>query len=194
MSLGVPTPAFAAAAAAVAPAAPSYMTKLLKNVFCAGCAAVLTVTFIHPIDVVKTRIQVESNKGNKTSIGGVIKGALDEEGAGTFYKGIQPAWLREASYSSLRLGLYEPIKIIVGANSPGAGFLRKFIAGALAGAVGCTAGNPFDILKTKMMADKDSGGKGIGAYASEIMKFQGFMGFYRGYTTNVARAMMNNAT
>lgn len=44
------------------------------------------------------------------------------------------------------------------------------------------------------MADKDSGGKGIGAYASEIMKFQGFMGFYRGYTTNVARAMMNNAT
>lgn len=131
MSLGVPTPAFAAAAAAVAPAAPSYMTKLLKNVFCARCAAVLTVTFIHPIDVVKTRIQVESNKGNKTSIGGVIKGALDEEGAGTFYKGIQPAWLREASYSSLRLGLYEPIKIIVGANSPGAGFLRKFIAGAL---------------------------------------------------------------
>lgn len=119
---------------------------------------------------------------------------MDEEGAGTFYKGIQPAWLREASYSSLRLGLYEPIKIIVGANSPGAGFLRKFIAGALAGAVGCTAGNPFDILKTKMMADKDSGGKGIGAYASEIMKFQGFMGFYRGYTTNVARAMMNNAT
>ena len=58
MSLGVPTPAFAAVAAAVAPsvAVDSYMTKLVKNVFCAGCAAVMTVTFVHPIDVVKTRI------------------------------------------------------------------------------------------------------------------------------------------
>jgi len=195
MSLGVPTPAFAAAAATVAaPAAQSYMTKLLKNVFCAGCAAVLTVTFVHPIDVVKTRIQVESIKGNNVGLGGVIKGALDDEGAGAFYKGITPAWCREASYSSLRLGLYDPIKVIVGANAPGAGFLRKFLAGALAGAVGCTAGNPFDILKTKMMADKDNDGKGIGAYAGEIMKFQGFMGFYKGYNTNVMRAMANNAT
>ena len=194
MSLGVPTPAFAAAAASVAPAASNtYMTKLLKNVFCAGCAAVLTVTFVHPIDVVKTRIQVASNKGDDAGIGGVIKGALDAEGAGAFYKGITPAWLREGSYSALRLGLYDPIKVLVGANAPGAGFLSKFFAGALAGAVGCTAGNPFDILKTKMMADKDANGKGIGAYASEIMKFQGFMGFYKGYTTNVMRAMVNNA-
>lgn len=53
-----PFPAFAATkAAAVAPVvAQSGMTKLLKNVFCAGAAAVFTVTFIHPIDVVKTRM------------------------------------------------------------------------------------------------------------------------------------------
>jgi solute carrier family 25 protein 14/30 len=170
------------------------MTKLLKNVFCAGCAAVLTVTFIHPIDVVKTRIQVESNKGNSAGIGGVVKGALDTEGAGAFYKGIKPAWLREMSYSSLRIGLYDPVKILVGANNPGASFLQKFLAGAIAGAIGCTAGNPFDILKTKMMADKEAKNKGIGEYASEIMKFQGFMGFYKGYNTNVIRAMVNNAS
>ena len=53
-----PFPAFAATkAAAVAPVvAQSGMTKLLKNVFCAGAAAVFTVSFIHPIDVVKTRM------------------------------------------------------------------------------------------------------------------------------------------
>lgn len=27
-----------------------------KNIFCAGGAAVITVSFIHPIDVVKTRL------------------------------------------------------------------------------------------------------------------------------------------
>jgi len=56
MMLGVPTPAFAAVAAIAPAASQSAMTKLLKNVFCAGAAAVFTVTFIHPIDVVKTRI------------------------------------------------------------------------------------------------------------------------------------------
>ena len=87
---------------------------------------------------------------------------MAKEGAGAFYKGIKPAWLREGSYSALRLGLYEPIKMLVGADQPGAGVLRKFLAGAIAGAVGCTAGNPFDILKTQMMADKESKDKGIG--------------------------------
>ena len=124
----------------------------------------------------------------------MVKGALDTEGAGAFYKGIKPAWLREMSYSSLRIGLYDPVKILVGANNPGAIFLQKFLAGAIAGAIGCTACNPFDILKTKMMSDKEADGKGIGEYAREIMKFQGFMGFYKGYSTNVMRAMVNNAT
>jgi hypothetical protein len=32
------------------------MKKLGLNVLCAGGAAVFTVTFIHPIDVIKTRL------------------------------------------------------------------------------------------------------------------------------------------
>ena len=119
---------------------------------------------------------------------------MANEGPGAFYKGIGPAWLREASYTSLRLGLYEPVKMLVGASAPGAGFLRKFLAGALAGAIGSCAGNPFDVLKTKMMADKEAEGKGLGEYASEVMKADGFMGFYKGFNTNVVRAMVLNAT
>jgi len=195
LNMGLPMPAFAAAKALPAAAAvavvDSGMTKLLKNVFCAGAAAVFTVTFIHPIDVVKTRMQV-AGKG-EGSLGSVIGDAMKNEGPGAFYKGIGPAWLREASYTSLRLGLYEPVKQLVGANEKGAGFLRKFIAGALAGAIGSCAGNPFDVLKTKMMANKDSD-DGLGKYASDIMKSEGIMGFYKGFNTNVIRAMVLNAT
>ena len=191
----VPTPAFAATAAAVtstgaSAVAQSNMTKLLKSVLCAGLAAVITVSFIHPIDVVKTRMQV-SKKG-EGSLGQVIGGALKNEGPGAFYKGIGPAWLREASYTSLRLGLYEPIKVLVGATA-GAGFFRKFLAGALAGAIGSCAGNPFDVLKTRMMADKTSS-KGLGEIAGEIMNKEGFGGFYKGFNVNVLRAMVLNAT
>jgi len=153
-------------------------------------AAVITVSFIHPIDVTKTRMQVA--KDGEGGLGNVIGGALKNEGPGAFYKGIGPAWLREASYTSLRLGLYEPIKILVGATA-GAGFFRKFLAGAIAGAIGSCAGNPFDVLKTRMMADK-TGNHGLGHYAGEIMKSDGFGGFYKGFNVNVLRAMVLNAT
>jgi hypothetical protein len=44
-----------------------------------------------------------------------------------------------------------------------------------------------------MMANKDSE-EGIGYYSGEIMKNEGFMGFYKGFNTNVIRAMVLNAT
>ena len=83
---------------------------LYKQVGAAGGAAVITVTFIHPIDVVKTRLQV-GGKYAKLGLGGTATDIFRNEGPLSFWKGIGPAWLREASYTSLRLGLYEPIKV-----------------------------------------------------------------------------------
>ena len=102
--------------------------------------------------------------------------------------------MREASYTSLRLGLYEPCKGIVGADKPGAGFLSKFLAGALAGAIGSIAGNPFDVLKTRMMAFEGAENPGLGFFAKDVLNNQGFMGFYKGIEANVMRAMILNAT
>lgn len=124
----------------------------------------------------------------------MIKTVLADEGAAAFYKGIGAAWMREASYTSLRLGLYEPMKGLVGADKPNAGFLSKFLAGALAGGIGSIAGNPFDVLKTRMMANEGAESKGVGFFASEIMANQGIGGFYKGIEANIARAMILNAT
>merc|ERR1711937_1131888 len=152
--------------------------KMLKNVGCAGGAAVFTVSFIHPIDVVKTRLQIAGEAGRQTKqyngVSGVIKTVLADEGAAAFYKGIGAAWMREASYTSLRLGLYEPCKGLVGADKKGAGFLSKFVAGALAGALGSIAGNPFDVLKTRMMAYEGADSPGLGFFAKDVMNNQGF--------------------
>jgi len=143
--------------------------------------------FIHPIDVVKTRLQVSGG-----AIGDVIGSAMKNEGPLAFYKGINAAWLREASYTSLRLGLYEPIKGIVGAKDKDAHFLKKFAAGCLAGAIGSLVGNPFDVLKTRMMASTE--GTSFGAEAKSLMDSQGVAGFYRGIDANISRAMVLNGT
>jgi len=173
-------------------------SKFFKNIFCAGGAAVITVNFIHPIDVIKTRLQIAGEAGRQTKqyngVSGVVKSILADEGASAFYKGIGAAWMREASYTSLRLGLYEPMKGLVGADKPNAGFLSKFLAGALAGGIGSIAGNPFDVLKTRMMANEDAGAKGVSFFAREVMDSQGIAGFYKGIEANVARAMILNAT
>lgn len=169
-----------------------------KNIACAGGAAVITVSFIHPIDVVKTRLQISGEVGREgkvyTGVGDVIKTVSAEEGASAFYKGIGAAWMREASYTSLRLGLYEPMKSVTGADKKDAGFLSKFLAGALAGGIGSIAGNPFDVLKTRMMASEGADAKGVGFFASEVYKAQGMGGFYKGIEANVMRAMILNAT
>jgi len=166
---------------------------LLTQVGMAGSAAVITVSFIHPIDVVKTRIQI-SAEYSKLGMGGTTMKVVGEEGFLALWKGVNAAWLREASYTSLRLGLYEPVKILFGANEPNTPFFKKFLAGSAAGALGSLAGNPFDVLKTKMMASAGRESLSMGNIARELYAKQGFAGFYRGIDSNVARAMVLNGT
>lgn len=126
---------------------------------------------------------------------GTSKKLIAEEGVPALWKGVNAAWLREASYTSLRLGLYEPIKILFGANDPATTtFFKKFLAGSAAGALGSVAGNPFDVLKTRMMADAAKETPTIVKTAQDLFKNQGIGGFYRGIDSNIARAMVLNGT
>jgi len=170
---------------------------LLKSVSAAGSAACITVTGIHPIDVVKTRLQVSGTAGARDykalGVFGTCGVVLKEEGVSAFWKGIGAAWMREASYTSLRLGLYGPIKHAMGVTSK-SHFVFKFAAGSLAGALGSIVGNPFDVLKTRMMATEGKEAAGLGKTASELFASQGIAGFYRGLEANVMRAMVLNGT
>ncbi|MFN9908925.1 MAG: MC/SLC25 family protein [bacterium] len=46
--------------------------------------------------------------------------------------------------------------------------LQKFVAGSLAGAIGSVAGNPFDVLKTRMMATEGKGNASFSHHSQEI--------------------------
>jgi hypothetical protein len=171
---------------------------VLKSVSAAGSAAVITVTAIHPIDVVKTRLQVSGDgvsSRNYKSLGslGTIKVIAAEEGVTAFWKGIGAAWMREASYTSLRLGLYAPIKSVMGVTNDSS-FFMKFTAGSLAGAIGSVVGNPFDVLKTQMMATEGTTKPTLANSARAVYSSQGLGGFYRGMEANIMRAMVLNGT
>jgi hypothetical protein len=101
--------------------------------------------------------------------------------------------MREASYTSLRLGLYSPIKTAMGIKKD-SGFFMKFVAGGLAGALGSTVGNPFDVVKTRMMAKEGKVTPSLGGTFAELYRAQGMAGFYRGLEANVMRAVVLNGT
>merc|ERR1719296_254730 len=124
-----------------------------------------------------------------------VKRIAGKEGALSLWNGVNAAWLRESSYTSLRLGLYEPCKIAFGCTTPETTtFVKKFLAGSAAAALGSLAGNPFDVLKTKLMASEQREALSLAGTAKDLFKNQGIAGFYRGIDSNVARAMVLNGT
>ena len=78
---------------------------LLTSIALGGASCVFTVNFTHPIELVKTRMQV-SGEG----LGHIISTTAKNEGVTGFWKGIVWAWGREGSYASIKLGAYAPGK------------------------------------------------------------------------------------
>jgi len=73
------------------------------------------------------------------------------------------------SYTSLRLGLYSPVKdILAGKDNKNPSGTLKFVAGAISGAIAASAGNPFDVLKTRMMATEGKKGLPMSHFAGEL--------------------------
>lgn len=152
-----------------------------------GSAAAFAVNFTHPIELVKTRMQVSGG-----SLGATISGVMEKGGIASFWKGIPFGYGRELSYTSIKLGAYAPVRDMMGAGSPDAPFHLKFLAGALTGGIGSIVGNPFDVLKT--LAQTSTGNEPLGALVGNMYRDQGVAGFYRGVQVNIMRACVLNAT
>ena len=94
--------------------------SILTNLGCAGGAAVITVTFIHPIDTVKTRLQVSGtgNARNYAELGlaGTCSTIAKEEGIAAFWKGIPARGCASAAHV-LPAGPHAPLKKAFGADS-----------------------------------------------------------------------------
>mmetsp|Transcript_8005 Transcript_8005/g.11486 ORF Transcript_8005/g.11486 Transcript_8005/m.11486 type:complete len:284 (-) Transcript_8005:147-998(-) len=162
--------------------------NLAQSIALGGASCVFTVNFVHPIELVKTRMQVTGN-----GLGHTVGNLMKTEGVTAFWKGIAFAWGREASYASIKLGAYAPVRDAIGAGDKNAPFYLKFLAGALTGGVGSIVGNPFDVCKTLAQANS---GKSVPltTLVGNMYKDQGIAGFYRGLEANIMRACVLNAT
>ena len=85
------------------------------------------------------------------------------------YKGLMASWARESVYSTLRIGLYEPFKVLLGATDPAnTGFFLKLFAAGSSGFVGAAISNPMDIVKVIMQAQEAEKPKSVSWIVRDI--------------------------
>jgi len=182
-----------------------------------ACSAELVTT---PLDLVKTRLQVATELGRppaRAGYGGgwvaALRAIVRDEGAAELYRGLQPALLRQATYGSLRLGCYEPIKdalaalLFPAAAGGGAGgaatrapapmpFALKLLAGMLSGGASAGLCCPTDVAKVRMQADGMLGRRryeNVAHALGSIARAEGLRGLYGGVVPTVQRAAVVTA-
>eukprot|EP00918_Siedleckia_nematoides_P060500 GHVU01132025.1.p1 GENE.GHVU01132025.1~~GHVU01132025.1.p1 ORF type:complete len:253 (-),score=26.98 GHVU01132025.1:466-1224(-) len=163
-------------------------------------AGALAWTPVHPLDVLKTRMQL-SKLSKPPLYTGVVNAAstiVRKEGIRALYSGISAGYTRTLSYTTLRTGLYQILKDAVGGGDVPSSFQRVlcgFASGGSAALLCC----PIEVSLVRMQADgrlpiaQQRGYTHVFNALGRIVREEGFLTLYRGATPTVVRAMVVNS-
>jgi len=156
-----------------------------------------TRVLVQPLDVVKIRFQLQEepmrgvNAGKYRGFLQAITLIAKEEGIGSLWKGHIPAQGLSAVYGLVQFSTFEYLSTRLDARSQKAKSMRSvidLISGAIAGCCGITAAMPFDVIRSRLVAQ--SGHEiytGTMHAVRAIARTDGFKGFFRGLTPSLAQ-------
>lgn len=156
-----------------------------------------------PLDLIKNRMQLSGEGGkvreHKTSfhaIGRVVR----SEGVLGLYNGLSAGLLRQATYSTTRLGVYQSLfDYFSGPDGKPPGLIMKLGMGVTAGAIGSFIGTPAEISLIRMTSDgrlpvaERRGYTSVFNALFRITREEGLFTLWRGCGPTMARAMVVNA-
>jgi len=119
-----------------------------------GAAGISGWIFVHPMDVLKVRMQLLGETGK---IGAspvlVMKELVKTEGVAGLYSGLSAAIARQVTYTSLRIGIYDQLRTVLSTPGQPDSFATKAAAGIGAGAIGSFVCCPVEVSLVRMQAD-----------------------------------------
>ena len=145
-------------------------------------SACIAETSTYPIDYIKTKIQINSQK---ETFYGISEGILRSNNKLQMYDGLKPALLRHCIYTMLRINIYETLR-------DGDQINNKFLIGGLSGGIAQLIASPCDLLKIRYITDMGKKKVTIPGTIRLIYNEKGITGLWRGVSPNVSRAMLVN--
>ncbi|KAE8144941.1 mitochondrial carrier domain-containing protein [Aspergillus avenaceus] len=141
----------------------------IRRLICGGAAGITSVTITYPLDIVRTRLSIQSasfaalsqrNSSKKLPgmFGTMVLIYRNEGGIVALYRGIVPTVAGVAPYVGLNFMTYESVRNYLtpdGDTTPSSA--RKLLAGAISGAVAQTCTYPFDVLRRRFQINTMSG-------------------------------------
>lgn len=159
--------------------------------------------FVQPLDLVKNRMQMSgvggAAKAHKSSLH-AIASILRQEGVFGVYNGLSAGLLRQATYTTTRLGVFTSLmERFKSPDGTPPSFIMKCALGMTAGAVGSFIGTPAEISLIRMTSDGRLPVEQQRKYTSvfnalyRITKEEGILTLWRGCGPTVVRAVVVNA-
>lgn len=170
-----------------------------------GSAAAAAAVVTHPLDLVKVRLQTRAPDAPKSMVGtfGYI---IKNEGVLGLYNGLSASLLRQLTYSTVRFGVYEDLKVRFAPEAtpenPKAkpSTINLVLQSSLAGLLGGIAGNPGDVLNVRMQSDyaKPPAERRNYKHAMDglfrMIREEGPASLFRGVEANASRALLMTAS
>ncbi|KAL5103646.1 Mitochondrial 2-oxoglutarate/malate carrier protein [Taenia crassiceps] len=178
---------------------PKYMKFVLG-----GSAGMMATCVVQPLDLVKTRLQVSGEGGAAklyNSTFHAIRTIVRQEGVLKLYSGLSAALLRQATYTTARLGIYTSLfEYITACSQSGSppSFLAKMSIGLAAGVLGSFVGTPTEVCLIRMTADGKLPVAERRNYSNvfnalyRIYKEEGLFALWRGALPTMGRAAVVN--
>uniref|UniRef100_A0A8C3IY88 Solute carrier family 25 member 14 n=7 Tax=Neoaves TaxID=3078114 RepID=A0A8C3IY88_9CHAR len=196
MSLPSPSPTSASGwAPAAAPFRHAMSALNWKPFVYGGLASIVAEFGTFPVDLTKTRLQVQGQSADARFREVRYRGMFHalfricrEEGGRALYSGIAPALLRQASYGTIKIGIYQSLKRLFVDRMEDETLLINVICGVVSGVISSAIANPTDVLKIRMQAQGSlfQGGM-IGSFI-DIYQQEGTRGLWRGVVPTAQRA------
>ncbi|XP_067203096.1 mitochondrial 2-oxoglutarate/malate carrier protein-like [Linepithema humile] len=166
------------------------------NFLLGGLSGMAATCVVHPMDVIKNRMQVLKGKA---SILDTISITYSKEGILAFYNGLTAGLVRQATYTTVRLGIYNQMHEFWRQNyvGPPAFAILMLMAGS-AGAIGAFVGTPADLALVRMTTDgrlpveQRRNYKNVFDAFVRIVREEGMFALWRGSLPTVGRAIVVN--
>jgi solute carrier family 25 (mitochondrial citrate transporter), member 1 len=161
------------------------------NALVAGAVAgaVEAVVVVTPCEVVKTRLQQRNSVYRNTLE--CLRGVVLNEGPTALLRGVTPTIVRQASNQASNFFVVDWFNRRVWHKRDARHMLplwQTAVSGIIAGAVGPTLNHPFDVVKSRMMAQNSVYvSNGVSGTLRRIVAEEGIGALYRGFCPRLAR-------